>query len=104
MNQQLIEIGIRRGRLIERIAMQREVLGRRMQPVQRTLHAADRTLAAVRTGSDYVKRHPGMVAAAVTLLLALKPRRLWRWGRRGFIAWRTWRVLRSEFETLASQR
>lgn len=98
MNQQLIEIGIRRGRLIERIATQRAILGRRVQPVHDVLDAADRTLAAVRTGTHYVKSHPGMVASVAALLVVLKPRRAWRWGRRTFIAWRTWRALREQLQ------
>ena len=104
MNQQLIEIGIRRGRLIERIATQRESLGQRVQPVRRSLKLADRVLALVRSGSSYLKNHPGTVAAVITVWVALKPRRAWRWGRRAFVAWRTWRTLREQVETLESRR
>lgn len=104
MNQTLIEIGIQRGRLIERIATQRASLGQRMQPVHRVLNGADRTLAAVRSASNYVKRHPGTVAATLAVLVVLKPRRAWRWGRRSFVAWRTWHALREQFEMLALRR
>ncbi len=105
MNRQLIELGIRRGRLIERIATQRATLTRDLQPIHHALNTADRTLAAVRAGTDYVKRHPGLVAALVALFVVRKPRRAWRWGKRGFVAWRTWRTIRERLRlTLATQR
>lgn len=104
MNQQLIEIGIRRGQLIERIAAQRASLGQRVQPVRRSLKVADHVRAVVRSGASYVKNHLGTTAAVITVLVALKPRRAWRWGRRAFVAWRTWRALREQVEALESRR
>ncbi|MBI4742679.1 MAG: hypothetical protein HY777_14270 [Betaproteobacteria bacterium] len=105
MSRQLTDLAVRRGRLIERIAFQRADLGRRAQPVQRALYGADRALAAVRKGSDYVRSHPGIVgsfvATFVAALAVLKPRRVWRWGRRGFVAWRTWTALRGKVASLA---
>lgn len=96
MNQRLIDISLRRGRLIERIASQRDRLTLQMQPIGSALHTADRAAVAVRTGSNYLQRHPGQVVAAIALLGIMKPRRVWRWARRGFIAWQTWRGLRAQ--------
>ena len=67
MAQRLIEIGIRRGRLIERIASQRELLGQQMQPVRSALHTADRGVAGLRAGIDYLRQHTAIVLAAAAL-------------------------------------
>lgn len=100
MNQDPIDLALERGRLLERIGMQRQTLGQQLQPVGRALHAADRTLATVRNATDYLGQHPEMVTAAVALLVVLKPARAWRWTRRGFFVWRTWRLLRREMSAL----
>jgi hypothetical protein len=96
MNKRVIDINLRRGRLLERISMQRARLVAEIQPVCHALHTVDRAAALVRTGSDYLKRHPGQVAIAVGLLAIIKPRILWRWARRGFVAWRTWRSVNTQ--------
>ena len=96
MDQRLIDIGIRRGRLIERIARQRALLGEQLQPVRSVLDATDRSIAGVRSGIAYLRQHPTIIVAAVALLVVLKPRRVWRWAQRGFVVWRTWRALRSQ--------
>jgi hypothetical protein len=98
MNQQLIDIGIRRGRLLERIASQRTALARQLEPVRSVLSVADRGLASLRTATDSVRQHPGLALAALTLLAIVKPRRAWRWARRGFVAWRAWLALRDQLE------
>lgn len=100
MARRLIEIGIRRGRLIERIASQRQLLGQQMQPVRSALHGADRGVAGLRAGVDYVRQHAAIVLAAAALFVILKPRRSWRWAQRGFLAWRAWRAVRRQLATL----
>lgn len=107
MNQALIDIAIERGRLLERISNQRQRLGRELQPVSNALHGTDRAIASVRKGSRYVKEHPEMVTVGVALLIVVQPRRVWRWTKRGYFAWRTWRTLRqqiAEFGLPASRR
>jgi hypothetical protein len=96
MNQALIDIAIRRGRLIERIANQRSALSRDLQPVCGALHTADQAIARVRMANTFLKAHPGLVLAAVALLVALKPGRAWRLAKRGFVVWRVWRSLRGQ--------
>jgi len=100
MNDRLIEVGVRRGRLLERIASQRAAIGSELAPVRDALRASDRAVGILRSGVDAVRRHPALVLAGITLLVALKPRRLWRWGRRAFVAWRTWRFLRQRLAAL----
>lgn len=104
MSHQLADIALRRGRLLERIAGQRADLGRRMQPVKQVLDGVDRGVLGVRRGARYLKNHPGIVVACLAALAVLKPRRVWRWGRRGFIAWRTWRALRLRVAELVAWR
>ena len=101
MNAPLIELAVRRGRLIERIATQRASLVRCVQPVARVLHVVDRTRGGVRTTTNRIKNHPAIVATALALLVILKPSRAWRWGRRSFVAWRAWRALRERFHAFA---
>ena len=48
MNQDLISLAIERGRLLERISNQRQLLGQQLQPVGDALETADRAVAAVR--------------------------------------------------------
>ena len=100
MNQVLIDIGIRRGRLLERIAHQRAVLSRDVQPVCHVLQTADQAVARVRTASDFLKSHPALILAAVALFVVLKPRRAWRLAKRGFFIWRLWGTLREQFARL----
>lgn len=100
MNQELLDLAVERGRLIERISNQRQRLADELQPVGNALQTADRALATVRQGRDYVKQHPEIVAVGVALLIVMQPRRVWRWSKRGFFAWRTWRMLRSEISKL----
>jgi len=94
MSQRLIDIGVRRGRLLERIASQRSALAYQLAPIDNALSVADRALASLRRGTEYVRQHPGLALAALALLVIVKPSRAWRWARRGFIAWRSWVALR----------
>ncbi|MFZ2855289.1 MAG: YqjK-like family protein [Rhodocyclaceae bacterium] len=103
MAQRLIEIGVRRGRLIERIASQRALLGQQLEPVRSALHSADRASAGLRAGIGYLRQHPGIVLAAVAVLAILKPRRTWRWAQRGFVAWRAWRAVRAQLAAFGSR-
>jgi hypothetical protein len=94
MEKRLIELHQQRGRLIERIATQRGTLARQLAPVRATLDTTDRALAVVRDSVCYLRQHPAAVAALAAALFAWKPRMLWRWLRRVFLVWRSWRALR----------
>lgn len=95
MEKRLIELGLQRGRLQERIASQRTTLAAQLQPIAGALVSTDQALATARRGIDYVKRHPGQVGVAVALLAILRPKGIWRWGRRSFIAWSLWKKIRT---------
>lgn len=100
MNQELIDIAVQRGRLLERISNQRQALGQQLQPLGETLLIADRVIATVHNGSRYLKENPEVVTVAVAVLVVLEPRRVWRWSKRGFFVWRTWRALRTQMSDL----
>jgi hypothetical protein len=93
MQNRQIELALKQGRLQERIAGQRATLAAQMQPVSSALETADVVIATGRTGVNYVKHHPGQVGAAFAILAILRPKRVWQWGRRAFIAWSLWRKL-----------
>lgn len=100
MNHRLNDLHLRRGRLLERIANQRATLAQAAQPVRSTLNTADRLLAIVCVGVDQVKRHPGLAALAVAAFFIARPKRIWRWSKRAFFAWQTWRAVRNKLLVL----
>ncbi|MFA7292299.1 MAG: YqjK-like family protein [Rhodocyclaceae bacterium] len=91
-----IELALKQGRLQERIATQRAALAAQMQPIAGALETADVAIGTGRSGLNYIKRHPGQVGAAFAVLAILRPKRVWQWGRRAFIAWSLWRKVRSQ--------
>ena len=90
----LTDVYVQRGRLLERIALQRVVLIDDMHPVHAALNTTDRVLGYVNAGVAYVKRHPGITALGVAVLFAVKGRRIFRLAKRGFFVWQAWRTLR----------
>lgn len=93
MNRRLDELTLQRGRLVERIAGQREALRRDIVPVAVALGKADSFAAKVHSMADYVRHHPVVVSVAVAAVLFFKGKALARLGKRAFALWRTWRVV-----------
>lgn len=92
MNQQrLLELAERRGELTAHIAMQRAAIAAHAGPVARLLGTADRAIE----GTHWLKRHPQVVLAFVAGLAVVRPRRAWRWAKRAFFLWRSWKTLRT---------
>lgn len=84
------DIPAHKARLVERIAHQRMRLTGQIHALQPLISLADRGIAVAHT----LRTNPGWTAAAVGIVLALKPGRVLRWLRRGAIAWRIWRWAR----------
>ena len=85
-----IELALRKQLLVLDAAGQRERLARHANGLVPLFNVADQ----VNTGVRWVRRHPEALAAGLSLLVAARPgvrRFFWRWGRRGFVAWRLWR-------------
>lgn len=97
MNAHLLQLAHRHGALKARIDAQRETLARQAAPLESALSVADKAVAGV----DWLKENPVAVGTVVAVLAILKPSRAWRWGRRGFIAWRGWEKLK---KSLAGSR
>ena len=100
MNPRLSELHLKRGRLLERIATQRAALRRDAQPVRASLAKADHVVARIRSVTDYIRQHPGIAGLAVAGLLAIRAECVWRWSRRAFLAWRTWRAFSDKLSGL----
>jgi hypothetical protein len=90
MNPRLLELREQRGVLRAHCAAQRQLLAEHGVVLERACYVFDQA----RTGTGWIKRHPGIVGAAVALLVVLKPRKVWRWGQRAFWVWQGWRALR----------
>lgn len=95
MQQRLIELQLQRGRLIERIATQRNALSRQLTPLDRVFNVGDRISFVVRQGWAFLLQHPLVLAAAAGGIVLFKPRSLLRWTQRGVRVWRTWRTVRA---------
>lgn len=96
MSQKLLDLAARRGALCARISAQRDVLAYHSAGLADLLDKGD---AALR-GVDWVKRNPLAVGAAVSTMVVLRPRRAFRWAKRGFFLWQGWRKLRSSLVRL----
>lgn len=84
MNRRLVQIQVRRERLLARSAAQRDELAALLAPLRGPLAIADRGVAA----TQYVRAHPGIVALAAAVLVVVSPRRTFRWARRAYAVWR----------------
>ena len=99
MNQRLLELAHKRGRLSAQIQAQRDTLVRDAWPVEAALGAADSGAA----GLHWLKDHPGVVGAGVAVSFILRPKRVFRWLRRGYLAWKGYTVLRHRLDALGRQ-
>lgn len=85
-----VELALEKQRLRLEAAGQRIDLSRHAAGLTPLFDTADR----VHSGVRWAARHPEVVAGGVALLAAVRPgmrRFLWRWGKRGLIAWHVWR-------------
>ena len=97
MQQRLIELQLQRGRLLERIAHQRDALGQQTEPVVRVLHLGDRVAGIASECKRTVIENPLTTAAVLGAVVVMRPRAMLRWAQRGFFAWRSWNTLRLAF-------
>lgn len=97
MNNDLIQLAVKRGELKARIAMQRDALGQHIWPVKNLLGAGDRAVEGV----HWLKGHPGAVVAAVAALVVVRPKRAWRLAKRAFVLYRGAISLTGRFAVLS---
>ncbi|GHU30575.1 hypothetical protein AGMMS50256_17720 [Betaproteobacteria bacterium] len=103
MNRRPDDLFLQQGRLIERIAGQREALRRDFGPVEVALGKVDFAVAGVRSGVEYFRHHALLTSALAGALLIFKGKAALRWGERAFSLWRSWRALQSAFFRLAGR-
>jgi len=89
VNPRLLAIEVKRARLLERAAREREDVAQMLQSWAQPLDFIDRCLGAVR----FVISSPPLVAGATLVFALLRPRRALKWARRAWGIWRGYRWL-----------
>ncbi len=89
MNRRLVAIDAKRVSLIERAARERADMGQTLRSLAQPLGFIDRCVAAVR----FVISRPPLVAGAAIALALLRPRSAFKWARRAFGLWQSYRWL-----------
>jgi hypothetical protein len=90
MNERLLQLASQQGLLKARIEAQRLSLAEQTEPLENALARGDTVLQGV----DWLKHHPVAIAAAVAAVAVARPRKAWRWAKRGFFVWRSWQGIR----------
>jgi hypothetical protein len=83
MNDKLTQLAERRERLVAQAAAQRMALAQNIEPWRIPLARIDQGLAAMRV----IKRHPAWIVGSVVLFAVLRPVRVVKWLRRGWVVW-----------------
>jgi hypothetical protein len=91
MNLNFQRIAQRRSHLQIVAASQRAELGQCIERLRAPLALVDRGVQAIR----FVRRHPLLLGGAGALFVALRPYRISKWLRRGWLAWQLVRRLRN---------
>lgn len=79
--------------LVARSALLRDRLGAELAPWMPTLRRVDAGIDAGQRAWQWLRAHPEGPIAASLVLVAIRPRRAWRWGLKLWSAWRVWRRL-----------
>ena len=91
MSSTRLQLATRHGALKVRIDQQRLALAQQVAPLEVALARGDSVLKGV----DWLKHHPLAVGAAVAAVVVARPKRAWRWAKRGLFVWRGWQALRN---------
>ena len=84
MNAKLIELAERRTILVARAATQRAELSQALAPWREALAVVDQGLVAVR----YIRSHAALLVGVAAFVVPLRPWRMAKWLRRGWLVWR----------------
>jgi hypothetical protein len=87
MNRRLLELALKKQRLQFQSVALREQWANHALGLRPLCTGIDR----VDDGFAWLRRYPHVFAAVGAALLAARPRALWRWTRRGWLAWQFWR-------------
>ena len=94
MDQRLIDLYVQRGRLRERIGVQRAQVARELAPLGVALQTVDRGRVLLRQAQVWLVTHPVLVTTAVVTLLVWRPRAVFRSVRSAYSLWRYWSSLK----------
>ena len=94
----LLVLAERRSQLSERARTQREQLARSLAGTDAAADLLARAFGVIQG----IRQQPLVVAAAVALLVALRPRRALGWLMKGWSAWRLYRGARRLWQRLAA--
>lgn len=86
-----LELALRKQRLILKSAALRVAIAEDALPLGPLFNGADKIVAAI----HWVQSRPQAVLAAVAALAVIRPRLLWRWGRRTVVLWKVWQKVRN---------
>lgn len=89
MNGRLAQLAERRRQLVVQADAQRAMLAYELEPWRARLALVDQGVTALR----HAGRHPILIAGALLLFVAWRPRRAGLWLQRGWLAWRLGRRL-----------
>lgn len=87
MNARMLELALRKQRLQFQSDALREQWRQHARGLAPAFGAADR----LRAGAGWLARHPAVLVGAGVAVAVARPRALWRWIRRGAVAWQFWR-------------
>jgi len=85
----------RQRQLVVRSAELRVVIAYEARPLVAPLALADRVVNLVKGVCDWAVANPLWVVAGLAAVAVAKPRRAWRWARRGWGLWRLSRFVRA---------
>jgi len=84
MNAKLIQLAERRTTLVARVAAQRVELSQTLAPWRGSLAMLDGGFVAMR----YIRNHAALLVGVAAFVVPLRPLRVARWLRRGWVVWR----------------
>jgi hypothetical protein len=84
MNAKLIQLAERRTTLVARVATQRAEVSKTLAPWRGPLAVVDEGLVAMR----YIRNHAALLVGVAAFVVPLRPLRVARWLRRGWVVWR----------------
>lgn len=89
MDERLLALALEKQRLRSQSADLRAELAQHARGIAPLFAVVDR----VHTVARWLRAHPEASIAVAIGLTLLRPRLIWRWGRRGFLLWQGWRRL-----------
>lgn len=87
MSARLLELALKKQRLQFKSDLLREEWRGHALGLAPVFGLADR----VRTGFAWLRRHPEVLVGAGVAIAVARPRVVWRWFKRGVVAWQLWR-------------